>query len=330
MLSKPKLKQNDDPHDVLVVAPDVALVVPTDEELSKLAHTLRNPSAPPIRTGSEVRTGSEIRTGSELPAGATVPPVDATFRPSVGDVRAPGARRAARVFAVALLLAVCAGAADFAWQSYGDVARQMIAEWTPQRILTTLLPLKESAPSAQPTASAAAEPVPANTAPPPPQAPVQAAAQPEAPAQPAPQAVAPSAADSSVGSSQSLSAMAHDLANAGQEIEQLKASIEQLKGSIEQLTAGQQQISRDIAKASEQNKVSEQNLRPKTLPPPRRPAVARRPPPLSRPQATFAPIPTQAAPPYVPRRPEPPPQDTGDPQVDPDLASVPRPPMPLR
>ncbi len=75
----------------------------------------------------------------------------------------------------------------------------MIAQWTPQRILTTLLPLKESAPSAQPTASAAAEPVPANTAPPPPQAPVQAAAQPEAPAQPAPQAIAPSAPDPSVG-----------------------------------------------------------------------------------------------------------------------------------
>ena len=175
MLSKPKLKQSDDPHDVLVVAPDVALVVPTDEELSKLAHTLRNPSAP------QIRTGPEIRTGSELPAGATVPPVDATFRPSVGDVRAPGARRAARVFTIALLLAVCAGAADFAWQSYGDVARQMIDQWTPQRILTTLLPQKESVPSAQPTASAAAEPVPANTAPPPSQAPVQAAAQPEAP-----------------------------------------------------------------------------------------------------------------------------------------------------
>ena len=325
MLSKPKLKQSDDPHDVLVVAPDVALVVPTDEELSKLAHTLRNPSAP------QIRTGPEIRTGSELPAGATVPPVDATFRPSVGDVRAPGARRAARVFTVALLLAVCAGAADFAWQSYGDVARQMIDQWTPQRILTMLLPLKESVPSAQPTASAAAEPVPANTAPPPSQAPVQAAAQPEAlPAQPTPQAIAPIAADPSVGSAPSLSAMAHDLANAGQEIEQLKASIEQLKGSIEQLTAGQQQISRDVAKASEQNKVSEQNLRPKTLPPPRRPVVARRPPPLARPQATSAPMPTQAAAPYLPRRPEPPPQDTGDPQVDPDLASVPRPPMPLR
>jgi hypothetical protein len=320
MLSTPKLKQNDDPHDVLVVAPDVALVVPTDEELSKLAHTLRHPSAP------------QIRTGPEPPAGATVPPVDATFRPAVSDVRVPGPRRAARVFTTALLLAGCAGAAAFAWQSYGDAARQMIAQWTPQRILTSLLSLEKSAPSAQPTPPAA-ETVTANEAPPQPAAPatpqpatpVQAA--PQEAAQAAPQAVAPSAADPSVESAQSLSAMTHDLANAGQEIEQLKASIEQLKGSIEQLTAGQQQMSRDIAKASEQN------LRPKISPPARRPAVVRerRPPPLSRPQATLAPMSTQAAAPYyVPRRPEPPPQDTGEPQADPELASVPRPPMPLR
>ena len=313
MLSTSKLKQPDDPHDVLVVAPDVALVVPTDEELSKLAHTLHHPSAP------------QIRTGSEPPAGATVPPVDATFRPAVSDVRVPGPRRAARVFTTALLLAGCAGAAAFAWQSYGDAARQMIGQWTPQRILTSLLPLEKSAPSAQPTPPAA-ETVTANAAPPQPAA--QAAPQPATPVQAAPQAIVPSAADPSVESAQSLSAMAHDLANAGQEIKQLKASIEQLKGSIEQLTAGQQQISRDIAKASEQN------LRPKILPPPRRPAVARerRPPPLSRPQATLAPMSTQAAAPYIPQRPEPPPQDTGtvEPQADPELASVPRPPMPLR
>ncbi len=37
-------KPNDDPHDVLVVAPDVVLVAPTDEELSRLAHSMRHPS----------------------------------------------------------------------------------------------------------------------------------------------------------------------------------------------------------------------------------------------------------------------------------------------
>lgn len=302
MLSTSTLKQNDDPHDVLVVAPDVALVVPTDEELSKLAHTLRHPSAP------------QIRTGSELPAGATVPPVDATFRPAVGDIRVPGPRRAARVFTTTLLLAGCAVAASFAWQSYGDAAERLIAQWSPQRILTSLLPLEKPA-SAQPTPPAA-ETVAANAAP----------AQPAAPAQAAPQIVAPSAADPSAESAQSLRAMAHDLASAGQEIEQLKASIEHLKGSIDQLTAGQQQMSRDIARASEQSPG------PKMQAPPRRPAAARvrRPPPLSRPQATLAPMPTQAAAPYVPRQPEPPPLDLGEPRADPELASVPRPPMPVR
>jgi hypothetical protein len=303
MLSTSTLKQNDDPHDVLVVAPDVALVVPTDEELSKLAHTLRHPSAP------------QIRTGSEVPAGATVPPVDATFRPAVSDIRLSGPRRAARVFTATLLLAGCAAAA-FAWQSYGDAAEQLIAQWPPQRILASLLPLEKPAASAQPTPPAA-ETAAADAAPP----------QPAAPAQAAPQSVAPSAADPSFESEQSLRAMAHDLANAGQEIGQLKASIEQLKGSIDQLTAGQQQMSRDIARASEQNPA------PKIQAPPRRPAAARvvrRPPPLSRPQATLAPMPTQAAAPYVPRQPVPPPQDLGEPQGDPDLASVPRPPMPVR
>ena len=316
MLSTPKLKQNDDPHDVLVVAPDVALVVPTDEELSKLAHTLRHPSAP------------QIRTGSEPPAGATVPPVDATFRPAVSDVRVPGPRRAARVFTTALLLAGCAGAAAFAWQSYGDAAREMIAQWTPQRILTSLLSLEKSAPPRNrphlPRRQSRRTQHLRNR---------QHRFSPHRNRQrlrlrprrkPSRQALPTHLSNLR----SRFRAMAHDLANAGQEIEQLKASIEQLKGSIEQLTAGQQQMSRDIAKASEQN------LRPKILPPPRRPAVARerRPPPLSRPQATLAPMSTQAAAPYIPRRPEPLPQDTGtvEPLADPELASVPRPPMPLR
>ena len=240
MLSTSTLKQNDDPHDVLVVAPDVALVVPTDEELSKLAHTFRQPSAPQVRPGFERPAGATVAAAAATvaAAAATVPPVDATFRPTVGDIRVPGPRRAARVFTSALLLAGCAAAAAFAWQSYGDAAERLIAQWPPQRILASLLPLEKPAASAQPTPPAA-EAVAANAVPP----------QPEA--QAAPQSVAPSVADPSVNSAQSLRAMAHDLASAGQEIAQLKASIEQLKGSVDQLTAGQQQMSRDIAKVSE-------------------------------------------------------------------------------
>jgi hypothetical protein len=294
-------KQNDDPHNVLVVAPDVVPVAPTDEELSKLAHTLRHPSNP------------QTRTGSDLPAGPTVPPVDTTFRPAVNDVQVPGRQRAiggraARAFTAALLLAGCTGVAAIAWQSYGDAAKQMIAQWAPQRVLTSLLPLEKPALPAQPTPPAV-EAATANAAPP----------QPAPVAQTAPEGVAPTAAAPSVESAQSLRSMAHDIASVGQEIEQLKASIEQLKAS-------QQQMSRDIAKASEQN------LRPKiSAPPPRSAAArARKPmPPLPPPQAAAAHTLPQAAAPYVPRQPEPQPQAT-QPQADPELASVPRPPMPVR
>jgi hypothetical protein len=131
--------------------------------------------------------------------------------------------------------------------------------------------------------------------------------------------------------------MARDLVSLGQQVEQLKASIDELK-------AGQQQVSRDIAKASEQN------LRPKMStisPPPPRPVPARpRKPitPLPPPQAAMAPPPQAAAPyvppaaapyvpqtaaPYVPRQVEPPPQATAQPQQD-EESSVPRPPMPVR
>ena len=199
-------KQNDDPHDVLVVAPDVVPVAPTDEELSKLAHTLRHPSNP------------QTRTGSDLPAGPMVPPVDTTFRPAVNDVQVPGRQRAiggraARAFTAALLLAGCTGVAAIAWQSYGDAAKQMIAQWAPQRVLTSLLPLEKPALPAQPTPPAV-EAATANAAPP----------QPAPVAQTAPEGVAPTAAAPSVESAQSLRPMAHDIASVGQEIEQLKAS----------------------------------------------------------------------------------------------------------
>jgi hypothetical protein len=72
--------------------------------------------------------------------------------------------------------------------------------------------------------------------------------------------------------------MARDLATAGHEIEQLKASIEQLKINQEQMTrdnaraaeqfkASQEQMARDIANASEQSP------RPKISAPPPRPTA---------------------------------------------------------
>src|SRR6266576_454104 len=227
-------------------------------------------------------------------------------------------RRAMRAFA-AVLLATCIGVAGIAWESYGDAAQQMIAQWAPRLALTSSLPPEKPALSAQP-APPVVQAEAATSAPPPPVPPAQIAAP----------GVAPSAAAESA---QLLQSMARDLASVGQEIGQLKASIEQLKAS-------QQQISRDIAKASEakaseakaseakaseakasETKASEQSLRPRIAAPLPRPAAApaRRPvPPPPPPLAAAAPTSPQA---------EPPPQAAAQPQGQ--ELSVPRPPMPL-
>src|ERR1700730_8794240 len=186
-------KHTDDPHDVLVVAPDVVLVAPTDEELAKLARTLRHPSNP------------HTRTGSDLPGGPTVPPVDTTFRAAaVRDIQVTGdrpsiGRRAVRAFNGFLLVA-CIGVAAIAWQSYGDAAKQIIARWAPQLVLTSSLPLENPGLPEQPnppTAQAAA----AKGAP----------TQPAPLAQTAPEDVAPTVALSPE-LAQLLQTMARDLA----------------------------------------------------------------------------------------------------------------------
>jgi len=301
MHSTLKPKQIDDPHDIVVVAPDVARVAPADEEISSL-----------LRDAARHLSDAQTHTASEVPAAPAVPAVDTTFRPSaVNDVLVPGrlrsmGRGAIRAF-TAFLLAACIGIAGIAWQAYGDAAKAMIAEWAPQLALTSLLPPEKPALPAQPAPPAVQAAV-ANPALP----------QPAAPAQVAPESVAPAAA-ASAESAQLLQSMARDLASVGQEIGQLKASIEQLKAS-------QQQMSREVAKASEQN------LRPRISAPAPRSAVApaRKPmPPLPPPVAAAAPTSLPSAAPYVPRQFEPPPQATAQPQAE-QLSSVPRPPMPLR
>ena len=299
-------KPTDDPHDIVVVAPDDVRVAPAEEELSNL-----------LRQAARHHSPQQTHTGSDLPAGPPVPPVDTTFRPAAENVQIPGQRRwigrgAVRAL-IGFLLAACISVAGIAWQS--DAAKKTIAKLATQLVLIASLAPEKSGPPAQPAAPAVAAADASAAAP-----------QPTAPAQSAPQAVAPAAAAPSADSAQ-LQSMARDLASAGQEIEQLKASIEQLKAS-------QQQMSRDIAKVSEQNKASEQNPRPRISALPPRPAAARarRPmPSYPLPQAAAAPaLPPAAAPYYAPRQVEPPPQTTAPPLTDPELASVPRPPMPVR
>jgi hypothetical protein len=146
-----------------------------------------------------------------------------------------------------LLLAACIGVAAIAWQSsYGDAAKEIIARWAPQRVVTSSPPL-ETPP------------------------------QPALLAQSAPEDVAPTAALSPE-LRQLLQSMARDLATLGQGIEQIKAGQQQMARDnaniAEQLKASREQMARVIAKASEakasEAKASEPSLRPKmSAPPPR-------------------------------------------------------------
>jgi hypothetical protein len=323
MNSTPNPKQTDDPHDVLLVTPDVALVGPTEEELSRLAKMAQESAPKP--------SAAQTPAASGVAAGPTVPPVDTTFRPAaVGHIQPSLAKRAARAF-TALLLAGCIGLGAVAWQINRDAAKRMITKWAPQFVTSSLslekqdLPAQPPAPAVQAAAASAAPAQPA--------APNQTALNQAAPDQTAPQAVAPAAA-AVPEPAQLLQSVARDVASLGQEVEQLKTSIEQLKAS-------QQQMSRDIAKASEA-KASEQKPRIAAAPP--RPAAARprRPvqpyyPPYPSPQAAASPAPPPAAAPYyaprqdyAPRPVEAQPQIAAEPPADPDAASAPRPPMPVR
>lgn len=312
-------KANDDPHDVVVVAPDAVRVAPSDDEISEL-----------LRGAARHRVDPQVRAAPEPLTGPTVPPVDTTFRPTALDAEGPSmARRLARGFA-AVLLAACIGGGALVWKAYGDAATKQIAKLATQVVMIVS---DKPASAAQPTPPAIQADA-TNAAPPQAATPTEAAADAAPSADPAP----------------SLQSTARDLASLSQRVEQLKASIEQLKTS-------QQQMSRDLAKPSDvrasEAKVSEQNLRPKIPAPAPRRVAARTPKPVqygSPPQNLAAPAPPPAAAPYVPRaeapyvpqtgapyvprQPDyavrPPEQTTGAALTDPELSSVPRPPMPLR
>jgi hypothetical protein len=351
MQSTLKPKPADDPHDVLVVAPDLVRVAPAEEELSSLLREAARQHAVPARAfSSEVGTGSReenasnqkgSKTQPDRAAGAAVPSVDTTFRAAaVDDGRRPMARRAGRGF-IMLLLVACLGGAGVAWQAYGDEARALIATSAPE-FFASLLPAQKPDTSVQPAAPAVeTEAADAAPAPAPAAATPAISAQPAAPPQAAPDAAAPAAAPAAAAPSPEsaalLQSMARDVASLTQQVEALKASVDQLKAS-------QQQISRDAAKAADKaaDKAAEPNPRPKiaklSATPPRPIVRPRQPMPIYQPaypppQAQIAPPPQAAAPYpltapyYAPRQAEPP---AAAPSDDPELSAVPRPPMPLR
>jgi len=333
MQSSLKPKPADDPHDCVVIPSDAVRVAPSDEEISDLLRAA-------ARQHSDGKSAKEAEQ-----AGEAAPPVDATFRPTaVNDDFAPRRSRVMRAITT-LLVAACVAAGAVAWQASGNAARKMIGKWLPQFALTGSLPLSKlglngtSGPSGgepaaadvSPAAAAATEPVQA-----------QVAAEQARPPQSAPETAL---SKSEPSDAPSLQSMARDLATVRGKVEGLKASIAELKAS-------QQQMSRDLAKASEakvseakaaEAKAAEQAAHAKMAPAPARAAVAnaRKPAPLYSPSPA-APAPanrpsystTQAAPSPLPPPLPPPAQPYAPRQVEPMAQSqgevVPRPPMPVQ
>ena len=311
-----ELERDNDPHDVLEIAPDVVLAARADKEPHTFApEIMTRPSGPPIHVTS---SGSSA---------ATAPSLDTNFRATdVDSHHVPGGRPstvrwATRLF-VGIVFAMGSAAAAAAWQHYGDTTKAMIAEWA-SPLFTTSSPPANPVPSAQAAAPDVQPAAPFASD-------VQPAAAATAPAQPAPAAP----------STESATASAPDQAQALQSMAQ---QIEQLKASVEQLKAGQEQMSRDIAKASEAkaSEVKASETRASLPSPPPRIAAPRNAappraaaPPARKPRSTYsavqyapppAPLPAAAAP-YVPPQPASPPEAT----VETDGNPVVRPPMPLR
>ncbi len=320
-----------DPHDVIEIAPDVVLAARSDTPPPTPATgAVSGPSAPEVRV-----TAPE----------ASTPSVDPTFRATtLDDIRIPGERSALGKWAIrtffACLFAICSAVAAAAWQRYGDEAQQMLADWTPPRISLSSLfssdkPKSSEQSASLATAAAGADQASAQatTSPPPPTPPRPAPAQDTAAAAPAP---LPTAAAPSTGATQLMQSMAHDITAMSQQMADLKASIDQLK-------ARQEQMSRDLAKVAEakvaeakaaEAKATEMRAfeRQKILPPQPRVAAV----PVRKPKPTYPPVQASAVPPLPPSAaaplpssqpiaPLPPPQATVQPDGDP----VVRPPMPL-
>jgi hypothetical protein len=162
-----------------------------------------------------------------------------------GLLHRPSRGRPALRGLIGLLLTAGICTAAFAWQSYGETVRPMISRWVPQ--------LAAASSSEAPKLAAQQNPPTVQVA-------DAALSQLSPPAQTVPQDAAAAPIPPEV--TQSLQAMARDLANVQREIEQLKASQDELARenarTAQQLKASQEQIARAISSASEQN------LRPRT------------------------------------------------------------------
>ena len=315
MPTEVKPKATDDPHDFVVIPSDQVRVAPSDAEISDL-----------LRAAARHHSEASVRAARD----PSMPAVDTTFRATAVNDGVPArkasvGRRAMRAIA-ALLLTLGIGAAALGWQTFGYAAKKALFIWGPKWAIVASLPLDKlglgakSPPSDEPASEAPEQQTAVST---------QNASDSSVPVN----AAVPTATPSS-DTVQQLQSMARDLANANQEVEALKAGIAELKAS-------QQQMSRDLAK------ISEQAAKAKMASTAPRPPAAHRPAPVYSSASTYAPAATPAAPPpayrpassypttqaaagpaaqpYVP----PPPMQL-QPQTESGSGPAPRPPMPVQ
>lgn len=312
-----KPKATDDKHDFVVIPSDQVRVAPSDAEITDLLRAAaRHHSDAGPRAATEATDSSSA---------LSVPAVDTTFRATAVNDDVPArkrsfGRRAVRAIA-ALLLTLVVGAAALSWQTFGYAAKKALVSWAPKWAIAATLPLEKLGLAAEsPPADDPASATPATTA-----------ASDQSPSDSGTPGNAAAPAAPASDTAQQLQSMARDLANANQQVETLKASIAELK-------ANQLQMTRDLAKVSEQ--AAKAKVAATTPHPPAHkpaplypststyaPAATPAPPPAYRPVSSSYPATqTAAAPSAQPYVPSPPVQL----QPEPGFASAPRPPMPVQ
>lgn len=299
---------DNDPHDTVQISPEMVLASRADRDAPTLAPEIAR--APAIKSRAEPKIDI-----APVFATTAAPSVDRAVRVAVDDVHGREKRSAVgkwlRGAFVTLLFAGGSAAATVGWERHGDMARQMLAEWTPA--LMSLVPSTIQATPA--TTEQAAPPVAQAAA-------DQTADQPQV--QPATQAVQADAAASDA--TASLQSMTHDLAAMAQQIERLKANVAELKTAQEQMA--REMVKPPAPKPVAEAKPIDPRARLSALPP--RPAV-RKPKPITAPAYTHTYAPTPIAPPPPPMQAVavPPPPAAATQAVADDDGPVVRPPMPV-
>jgi hypothetical protein len=316
-LNPPKI----DPKDIPTLAPDV-VVTRADHEATKPDAGGKTASGGKTATAA-AQKGTEPK-GTDTAAGAKAPPVDTTFRaasaePAKAAARKSFGRRLLRGV-IGMILTACVAGAAVLWQSHGDVVRQIVTKSVAPVVLALLS--RQSPAVEEPSGS----PV------------VQASVVPGAVAPSAPQNVADNSGSSTASPSPEAAQLLQSLAR---ELTSLRQDMEQMKSAIAELKTSDDQMAREIAKASDRatDKALEQALRPRVsmVSPSQAQPVAipvRKPPPqVARPVPTRPVSATPQAAAYAPRPSEsraaaPPPQSAAAPPMD--LSAPPRPPGSLR